>query len=393
MANSYQNRQVRKTVKNIIFSFFLLFFIVLNNACNDPETEKEILPPGTIQNCETIFERDDPVHSFYESNPSYLDYPLGELTLDSTTFKKAGIDSLVFYSGNSILKNSPTLLSFILIRNNKIVSERYFNGSNKDQSNNIHSASKSILSALIGIAVHEGYIDSIQQSIIDYLTEYKPDDSDKKNITIEHLLNMTSGLGWHEDQTEYIIEKRDDWIKAILDLPLNHKPGETFNYSTGNTHLLSAILTKATGMSNCDFLYSYLMNDLNISVEHWGRDPMGYFSGGCNFYITPREMAVFGLLYMNDGFLYGQQIIPSEWIKSSFSVQSTYDDFYQYGYCWWITDICNYKTLKAWGYGGQYICIIPEFDILIVSTANTRDDYHELDIDGFIQQYVIQAIK
>jgi len=371
--------------------YIFLIFTLMLFSCE--KESKPIDSQNASTNCSTIHIRQDSGVSFYENNPTYNDINNTTHNWKFASFAEANIDRNVFNSGINILEEHPTLFSFLLIRNDKIVYERYFNGSNKNHSNNIHSASKSIISALIGIAIDKGIIRGVDQKISVFFPEYVSNDTLKKQITIKHLLNMTSGLEWTEDYTEYSIERSDNWIEAILDLPMTNSPGTTFNYSTANTHILSAILKEAANENTCEFLYSNLMTDLGIVVEHWGKDPQGYFSGGYNFYITPRELAQFGLLYLNNGISASHQIISSSWINTSLSAQVFVGGEYSYGYCWWITNILGSNVYKAWGYGGQYICLIPDFDIAIVSTANTNGVYNQLDMDSFIENYVIPAVQ
>ncbi|NQU85925.1 MAG: serine hydrolase [Mariniphaga sp.] len=378
-------------VISTLITFIVLFSLATSCVKNTPTIPTQL--SDTKTNCDSIHIRLDGNNTFYENNPTYQNIENNAILWQFATYSEANIDSAVFHSGTVILEVSPTLFSFLLIRDGKILSEKYYNGSNPSHSNNVHSASKCIISALIGIAIDKGYINGINQKILEFFPDYIPNEALKEDITIEHLLNMTSGFTWEEDYTEYFIENEEDWVKAILDLPMDSAPGTVFNYSTGNIHLLSAILQKATGISNCDFIYSNLMSYLGVVIEHWGRDPQGYFSGGYNFYITPRELAKFGLLYLNNGLSNSRQIIPQNWVNTSLSQQINVDSKYDYSYCWWATNILGHDVYKAWGYGGQYICLIPNLDIVIVSTANTSGVYNQLDIDNFIEQYVIPAIQ
>ncbi len=371
--------------------FYLSFILTISCTKTNPPAPT---PTENIkENCNTIHVRKDNSNTFYEPNPTYDNIPSNAMnSWKTSSFKEANIDSILFLAGKNKLEQHPTLFSFLMIRNDKIIFEKYFHGSEKDHSNNIHSASKCVLSALTGIAIHKAFL-SLDQKAVDFFPNYSIDNTSKKKISIRHLLNMTSGLDWQEDETEYVIEDKTNWTEAILNLPLAHAPGSTFNYSTGNTHLLSAILTEATQVSNCDFAYENLFSNLGITVEHWGKDRQGYFSGGYNFYITPRELARFGLLYLNEGRYQSQQIIPQDWVNVSLSKQEYVDDDYDYSYGWWITNILGHDVFKAWGYGGQYICLIPDFDLMIVSTANTNSTYDEFDMDQFMEQYVIPAVE
>ncbi len=372
--------------KNILLIFVLLLFSCKKDPVPPP-------PEDGSTNCATIHIRKDSDNSFYEVNTPYQDIENNKYKWKFTNFQNANIDSSIFSSGINSIKNHSTLLSVLLIRNDKIVYEQYFHSGSKDLSTNIHSASKSIISALIGIAIEKNIIAGVDQKLVDFFPDYISNNAWKKEMRIKDLLTMTAGLKWKENYTEYSIEKSGNWLKSILKLPMADSPSTVFHYSTANTHILSAVLQEATEINNCEFLYTNLMSDLGIVVEHWGRDPQGYYSGGYNFYITPRELAQFGLLYLNHGKLDSNQIIPSNWVDACLTEHVKADATYDYGYCWWITTISGHKVYKAWGYGGQYICLIPDFDIELVSTANTNGEYDQLDIDEFIKDYMIPAVK
>src|SRR5262249_23711576 len=135
---------------------------------------------------------------------------------------------------------------------------------------------------------------------------------------------------WSEDTTENEIQTTPDWIAAILGLPMADTPGATFNYSTGNAHLNSAVLTAAAHTTACEFIHTNLLAPMGIVAEHWGRDPQGYFSGGYNLYLTPRELAKFGLLYLHGGNWHGQQLVPSAWVTASMTAQTDAGAPYSY---------------------------------------------------------------
>src|SRR5262249_9200103 len=155
-----------------------------------------------------------------------------------------GLQAAVLESGAAELRKLPQALSFLVLRNGTLVFESYFNGSSPTDSNNVHSSSKSILSLLVGIAVREGFIHDVDQPIGRLLSPELSVPLLKRNITLRHLLTMSAGLEWTEDSTESTIEKKRIWTQAILDLPLAHEPGKEFNYDTGLTHLVSAVLTQ-----------------------------------------------------------------------------------------------------------------------------------------------------
>lgn len=240
--------------------------------------------------------------TFYESNPTYTDPRDDGADWSATSPEEQGMDSTLLRAGLTKLGNNASSFSALVIRHDRLVAERYYHGSGAQRSNNVHSVSKSILQALVHIAVAKGYIGSLDDPVADYLPEYFGNASpEKKKITIRHMLTMRSGLDWAEDSTESQVEKASNWVQTILGRPLVSVPGTTYNYSTGNTHVVSAVLQKATRMSTCQFAHQYLFEPMGITAEHWGRDPQSIFSGGYNVYLTPREMAKFGLLYLHDG--------------------------------------------------------------------------------------------
>jgi CubicO group peptidase (beta-lactamase class C family) len=347
-------------------------------------------------NCAEIWRTIDS-SGFYESNPTYIDRTDDTDSWSFSDPEDQGMDTSVLDSGLDHLSKNSTIFSALIIRNNTIVRERFYNNSAVNHSNNIHSSSKSMFPALMAIALDQGYINSFDQKIMDFFPEYASSfTGSKQNITVYDLLIMSSGFEWTEDETEYEIEGEDDWVKAILDLDLEFEPGEEFKYCSGNTHLLSAILTKATGMSTCEFAHTYLFKPLGIDAEHWGRDPQGVFSGGYNLYMRPREMARYALLYLNDGQYNGKQIIPS-WIvtesREEVWNENDVEDDYGYGELWWLTTIDGYDSLIGWGYGGQFMLIIPDLNIVTIITQDTKEIDNEIDSAAFMKNYLIPSVQ
>jgi CubicO group peptidase (beta-lactamase class C family) len=285
------------------------------------------------------------------------------------------MDSSRLEEASEALASLPYTWSFLVIRHDALVFERYYHGSAKNQSNNVHSASKSIWGAAIGIAIDQGRIPSVETIIAAtlpprYATAMDPE---TRTIKVRDLLTMTSGSQWDEDTTETQIQETPDWIAATLKLPRAAKPGTVFNYSTGNSHLGSALLTSATETTACEFIHENLLAPMGIVAEHWGRDPQGYFSGGYNFYVTPRELAKFGLLYLHDGHWNDEQLVPAAWVEASMTNQVDAGTPYSYGYDFWLRDIAGHHTAMAWGFGGQMIYISKDLDLVVVMTTNTHD--------------------
>ncbi|MFG1687090.1 serine hydrolase domain-containing protein [Nonomuraea sp. NPDC049269] len=305
------------------------------------------------------------------------------------------MDSATLRVGLTKLGNNASLFSALVIRHDRLVTERYFHGSGAQRSNNIHSASKSVLQALVHIAIAKGYIGSLDDPVVGYLPEYFGNASpDKKKITLRHMLTMRSGLDWTEDSTESQVEKASDWVQAILGRPLVSVPGTAYNYSTGNTHVVSAVLQKATHMGTCQFAQQYLFGPMGITAEHWGRDPRGVFSGGYNLYLTPREMAKFGLLYLHDGKWGGESLVPQSAVQAAQARTTQVDDTFAYAEGWWRQTISGRSTYFAWGYGGQFVYVIPSADIVLVTSENTGNNSinKEIDSRAFLRDYLLPSI-
>ena len=316
------------------------------------------------------------------------------------TFSEQGIDVNLLIEGLALLAESPTRQSLILMRRGYVVYEQYFNGSHVADSNNIASVSKSILSALFGIALDQGFFITAEDRIADYLPMYFSEVSDPRvlDLTIREMLTMTHGLAWVENETERFLNRSLDWVADILSLPLNIEPGTRFHYSTGASHVMSAVLTEATGMSTCEFAHRFLLEPLGIEAEFWGVDPVGYFTGGHSVSMTARELARFGQLFLDEGRWQGEQVVPGWWVAASTSPRIDIGDSYAgYGYYWWLNTIGSYEMFSALGAGGQILHIIPELEIVMVTThgfaGNPRDYAEEAESYQFLWTSLIPAVE
>ncbi len=324
---------------------------------------------------------------FYEDNVVIEDRGPGPDLIESTP-EAEDLDAALLQSASDALSRQPALLSFIVLRHGAIVWEDYFHGAGPADANNIHSASKSMISTLVGIAIDRGDIEGLEVPVATLLPDVfaEIDDEAKLGLTLEHVLTMSAGLAWQEDSTEYDIDDTRDWVQAIVDLPMDAAPGEVFNYNTGLSHLASAVLTEATGMSTCTFAHTYLFDPLGIDVERWGRDPQGYFSGGYNVFMTPREMAAFGLLHLQAGQWNGKSIVSAGFVSAAASPH-----FPDYGYLWWRLAAAGHEVQTAWGYGGQLIYLIADLDLVVVMTTNTQGDDPDFDGRDVLADYVVPA--
>jgi CubicO group peptidase (beta-lactamase class C family) len=282
--------------------------------------------------------------------------------------------------------------SLLIIRNGYLVNESYFGGYDANRKNNMQSVGRSFTGTLIGIALDKGYIDGTDHRVLDYFPErtFANLDEQKKAITMEDVLTMRSGLEWREgsgDLEETMQSK--DWPQSLLDRPVVAPPGSTWNYCSGCSHILSAILQKVTGMNTQDFAEQYLFKPLGIFAGKWMTDPAGLAFGAGGFNLTARDMAKLGYLYLRNGQWDGQQIVSVDWVKRATQRYASVDEHFGYGYHWFtVTSLGGHTGYAALGGGGQIILVIPDLDLVIVTTANTEESIFEL-----IEQYVIPAAQ
>ena len=254
----------------------------------------------------------------------------------------------------------------------EVVAEAHSGRMHADRATNIKSASKSIMGLLVGIAIREGYLDGVDQPIGPFFPDYfsgNPEPA-KEAITIGDLLSMRSGLESTSRRNYGAWVVSDSWVDYALSQPLVTRPGEQRIYSTGNTHLLSAILTEATSMSVKAFAERYLFNPMDIDVGGWDRDPQGYYFGGNNMALSPRSLLKIGELVLDQGRYGGEQLVPAAWIETSLGryTRSRYNPYF-YGYLWWQHQLNGYDIQFAWGNGGQYIMVIPALQAVLAITA------------------------
>lgn len=263
----------------------------------------------------------------------------------------------------------------LISQHGEIVAEQYFGRMNANRGHNIKSASKSILSILTGIAIDKGYLDGVHQPIGEFFPEYVDAHSDslKAAITIEDLLTMRSGLASTSRANYGRWVSSSNWIRYALDRPLQGTPGTDRIYSTGNTHLLAVILHRATGMNTLEFANRYLFGPMDIRVTGWDRDPQGYYLGGNNMAMRPRDLGKIGQLLMDVGVYNGEQLVSREWIiRSVQPVTGRIAGVENYGYLWFSRSAGDYYMVYAFGNGGQYLMILPELDAVI--TVTTRNE-------------------
>jgi CubicO group peptidase (beta-lactamase class C family) len=230
--------------------------------------------------------------------------------------------------------------SLLVARNGYLVAEHYYNGHGKHTIWHTRSVTKSVISALVGIALDKGYLDSVDQRIAELLPDYfyPGMDSAKYDITVKHLLTMTAGFEWEENGTiQDQWAASSDWLAFTVNLPMAYEPGTVFQYNSSLPHLLSGIITEQARMSTLDFANKFLFDSLGVTIMRWDGAPEGIFMGGFGLLLTPRDMARFGQLYVDGGIIDGFRILSPEWVEESTSkhVSTGSSVATGYGYLWW----------------------------------------------------------
>jgi uncharacterized protein (TIGR03437 family) len=319
----------------------------------------------------------------------------------SSSPEQEGMDSALLEQASEYVdKHCPTRFSLLVVRNGRLVFERYYKNSASSQANNIKSMSKSILSVLTGIALDEGLLEGVGQKLDEFFPEYFHPGIDprKHDINLEHLLTMTAGFEWVENGPitgQWFMSR--DWHRFTIESTLTSTPGEVFNYSTALTHLLSGILTRVSGSTTRDFATSRLFAPLGMTCMRWSQDPRGYYFGGSEVWLTPRDLAKFGLLLLRNGQWEGRQVVSEQWLRDSCRLRvRTGAGFGDYAYLWWKMTIRGYPVTLASGYGGQNIFLVPDLDLAMVTTAQSdiqaTYQYYQDPYD-LLSRYVLPAVK
>ena len=292
---------------------------------------------------------------------------------------------------DTIKQQNLSLHSLLVIRNGYIVSETYFQSYGQDQKHELYSCTKSFISTLVGIAIDKGYIAGVNRAVNDFFPgrPFENQDARKEAMTLEDLLTMTSGLDWQEGDPIYReMYVSGDWVRFVLDKPMSAQPGSQFNYCSGCSHVLSAIVQQKTGINTRNFAQKELFAPLGISGFNWDTDSKGISIGGWGLQITPRDMAKLGYLYLHNGTWDGQQIVSAEWDRAATQKHVGTDSQLGYGYQWWIYP--SFGAYTALGRYGQTIFVVPDLKLVIVTTAAL--DGHE-EIFQLIEKYIVPAAQ
>ena len=293
---------------------------------------------------------------------------------------------------DAVKQENLTLHSLLVIRNGCIVSETYFASYRPEMKHELYSCTKSFISTLIGIAIDKGYIDSVGHPVMDLIPNrtFANQDANKQAMTLEDILTMRTGLDWVESDASYRkLYVSRDWVGFVMDEPMAYKPGTVFNYCTGCSHLLSAIVQSTTGMNTRDFARAELFEPLGIADFNWETDSNGIPNGGWGLQLVPRDMAKLGYLYLHNGTWDGKQVVSAEWVKAATQKHTDADGNFGYGYQWWTYP--SFDAYTALGLYGQTIFVIPRLNLVIVTTAATADGH--AGIYKLIENYIVPAAQ
>ncbi len=315
----------------------------------------------------------------------------------TSTPEEQGMDSqLLAEMFETIRERDYSIDSATVIRNGAIVADATVYPFEPDSRHAIRSCTKSIVSALIGIAIDQGYLEGLEQPILDIFPERRVAhlDANKEAITLEHLLTMTSGL---ECRDSYLYRWRglqqmgqsDDWVQFMLDLPMAEPPGTRFEYCNGGSFLLSAIIQKATGVSAAEYARKHLFVPLGIRDVEWPANPQGISIGWSKLHMRPHDMAKIGYLYLNEGRWGGEQVVPAQWVSASTRkhISGTLQD--GYGYQWWVTTDGAFMAL---GYAGQYIVVVPEQGLVVVFTSELAEEDFYVPQE-LLNEFLVPAVE
>jgi CubicO group peptidase (beta-lactamase class C family) len=338
--------------------------------------------------------------------------------------EQQGMDPAILdYLNTQVPTFYPQVRSVLVIRHGYVVYERYWQGFTASDGHDSRSVTKSFVSALVGIALRDRHLKSLDQTVEELLADHLPANADPRlrKATVKQLLAMTSGLagddsslGGDDKISDQMLSSRD-WIRHTLGRRLETNPGERFAYSSATSHLLSAIVADATGQSTLAFARAELIGRLGIATDHapeltvnhwpltqaelqtfekatvaWPKDPQGYNIGGGGLKLPARDLAKLGYLYLNGGRWDGTQVVPADYVRASTQPQSDPNTGDHYGYQWWINDSYGYHTFRAQGYGGQLIYVIPKLDLVVVITSDA--DQNRNDAGQLVWATIVPAV-
>ena len=329
-----------------------------------------------------------------------------------STPEEQGLDPMLVAEMYYNAEKLETIYSLLIIKNDHLVAEKYFNQGSVDQKDRLQSVTKSYTSALVGIALEQGYLSSVDQNMLDFFPEIvdRITDPRKEQITIRQMLQMRAG--YPSEETNPIFWDgllSGYYLPLIEEFPLIADPGTEFNYSNLTSNWLGIIVHQVTGTNLKSFAEEYLFQPIGVEAGEWGTDAEGHNNGCGDLHFSARDAAKFGLLYLNDGVYEGKQVVATDWVHDSLQRYSkninatggfpanwglSISDI-GYGYQWWSAKAGDHHLDFAWGHGGQFIVLVDELDMVIVLTSypfwlehNEESWKHELANLNLIGEFI-----
>jgi CubicO group peptidase (beta-lactamase class C family) len=359
-------------------------------------------------------------------------FPIPAQTTDgwqTASLESVGMDPAPLQALLDLITTTPDhrMHGIVIIKDQRLVFEQYWPGvdlepvtlnpvSQDFDGETLHyvaSVSKSLTSALVGVALDQGLIGGVDDSLFSFFPEYGGlRNEDNGPVTLKHLLSFSSGLDWNEHvygfgdprDSHYRMFNTPDPVRFLLERPVVDPPGSRFHYNSGDTNLVGEIVRRGSGSESLvEFAHENLFQPLGIDAYRWWRFPLvdevTFASGGA--FLRPRDMAKFGTLYLNGGLWDGRQVVPAEWVEASTLVAtplpSGYRTVHGYGYNWWLGGPQREQGMaehfRASGWGGQEIYVFPELDLVLVFTAGGYYEDPPLDFNDLIVDFILEAIK
>ncbi len=298
--------------------------------------------------------------------------------------------------------------SVLIARRGTLVVEEYFHGFDRDTWHDTRSASKTLASALIGLAIDQGRIAGVDAAVLGFFPQYRQLanwDDRKTRITIKHLLTMSSGLDANDGDPESVASEnayqsqtaRPDWVEFVLDAPMIEEPGSRLLYGSGNPLLLGGVLEHVFEESVEWFAHDHLFGPLGIDHYKYFLTPTDliYLGGGTHF--RPRDLAKFGQLYLDGGTWGGQRILSEAWVRESTAGYGRLENRsgVEYGYLWWRRDYevgdRTITSIEARGYGGQYVFVVPELELVAVITSGNYRNGRTRQPEEIMERFILPA--
>lgn len=329
-------------------------------------------------------------------------WPIAEWAI--STPEAEGMRTAKLLEADAWLRQRPGILpgseggnrySFLVVRNGRIVFERYYNGALPGDANHIASVSKSLLSGVAGVAVNQSII-SLDEKWFDTFPQYRSVVRDGRtlDLNVRNILTMTGGLVWREDRDIIGALFSSDWIAYVLSRDFVAPPGQVFNYSTGLSHMISALIAEKSHLTTREFAETNLFNPIGMRIGDWWTDPKGYHGGGWGIHTTPRDLAKFGYLYLREGEWNGQRIVPRDWVRTSIAplMRSGAGDDDFYGYFWRMDNRRGFFMPDASGMGDQHLWYSRDLDLVVVTTGQWDYLFETGDMWHLMHDFVVPAV-